>query len=206
MQTRFREKEHEPRQARAPDAAASDELPKRGEERGRARRAQPLAPGERPTAVTVSAIAAGVLAAANMIAMVARLGQPGGDDRPGRERRLRDLVVGVLLVVAWGCGGRRYWAVLGMQTLLGAHADAGVARGSSRQTTWALILDPSGILAAAGTLFWFLVKAMARIQMPERHARRWSPRRRMPKQKYDCIVIGSGPGGYVAAIRAASSA
>ena len=25
----------------------------------------------------------------------------------------------------------------------------------------------------------------------------------MPEQKYDCIVIGSGPGGYVAAIRAA---
>jgi hypothetical protein len=24
------------------------------------------------------------------------------------------------------------------------------------------------IIAAAGTLFWFLVKAMARIQMPER--------------------------------------
>src|SRR5436190_15026716 len=25
----------------------------------------------------------------------------------------------------------------------------------------------------------------------------------MPETKYDCIVIGSGPGGYVAAIRAA---
>ena len=25
----------------------------------------------------------------------------------------------------------------------------------------------------------------------------------MPEEKYDCIVIGSGPGGYVAAIRAA---
>src|ERR671919_2770762 len=25
----------------------------------------------------------------------------------------------------------------------------------------------------------------------------------MPEDKYDCIVIGSGPGGYVAAIRAA---
>ena len=27
--------------------------------------------------------------------------------------------------------------------------------------------------------------------------------RRMPENSYDCIVIGSGPGGYVAAIRAA---
>jgi hypothetical protein len=27
------------------------------------------------------------------------------------------------------------------------------------------------ILAAAGTLFWFMVKAMARIQMPERPTR-----------------------------------
>ena len=25
----------------------------------------------------------------------------------------------------------------------------------------------------------------------------------MPESKYDCIVIGSGPGGYVTAIRAA---
>ena len=65
----------------------------------------------------------------------------------------------------------RYWAVLGMQTLLAltliaalARARHGEQRGRDR--------DPVVvILAAAGTLFWFMVKAMARIQMPERPTR-----------------------------------
>ena len=49
-------------------------------------------------------------------------------------------------------------------------------------------------------LFWFLIRAMARLQMRDAHALGSIA---MPDNSYDCIVIGSGPGGYVAAIRAA---
>ena len=61
------------------------------------------------------------------------------------------------------------------------------------------------MIGLAGTLFWFLIKAMARIQMPERPgaSERGRSRPSDGRSKYDCIVIGSGPGGYVAAIRAA---
>jgi len=62
----------------------------RGYARGRAKdeaaRAalKPLAPGERPTAVTVGAIAALAIAAANVIAMIAGWNSLGGDTDEGR--------------------------------------------------------------------------------------------------------------------------
>jgi hypothetical protein len=61
----------------------------------------------------------------------------------------------------------RYWAVLGFQTLLlllilTATGGLVLARSALQAVTTGLLL------AAAGTLFWFMVKAMARIQMPAR--------------------------------------
>jgi hypothetical protein len=64
----------------------------------------------------------------------------------------------------------RYWAVLGMQTLLGITlvlASLSLISTDSLGSAAVLVV----ILAAAGTLFWFMVKAMARIQMPERPTR-----------------------------------
>ena len=142
-----------------PTAEPNGEPAPRGYARSRARddtaRAalKPLGPGERPTAVTVGAIAAVVLAAANIVAMIAGFNDLTGDIDQGRAVALTLLWSGLLLLIAWGMWRSRYWAVLGMQTLLGA----------------ALILLL--ILAGAGTLFWFMVKAMARIQMPERPSR-----------------------------------
>ena len=61
----------------------------------------------------------------------------------------------------------RYWAVLGMQTLLALTIifcslaliqAVNCGRSCSSRSCW----------SRSGTLFWFLVKAMARIQMPER--------------------------------------
>jgi hypothetical protein len=60
--------------------------------------------------------------------------------------------------------------VLGMQTLLGITlilASLSLITANSIGSLVILVL----ILAAAGALFWFLVKAMARIQMPERPTR-----------------------------------
>jgi hypothetical protein len=131
---------------------------------------KPLAPGERPTAVTVGAIAAVVLAAVNVIAMIAGWNSLGGDTDEGRAATFTILWSLILLGVAWGMWRSRYWAVLGMQTLLGITlilASLSLITANNIGSVLILLV----ILGAAGALFWFMVKAMARIQMPERPTR-----------------------------------
>jgi hypothetical protein len=148
----------------------------RGYGRGRAKdeaaRAalKPLAPGERPTAVTVGAIAAALLAAANLIAVIAGWDGAAGEDDRARALAGSILVAGLLGVVAWGMWQAKYWAVLGMQTLLALTVIAATL-GLVTAENAAAMLVLVAIIGAAGTLFWFMVKAMARIQMPERPGR-----------------------------------
>ena len=160
------------REARPADGSAMQ----RGYARGRAkdeavrRSLKPLRPGERPTAVTVGAVAAAVLALGNIIAMVVGFDTaPGsgadGDESPAVAGTL--LVSAVLTALAYGMWKARYGAVLGMQTLLAitiVFCSVGLVTATS---VWAAVLLVA-MIAAAGTLFWFLVKAMARLQMPER--------------------------------------
>ncbi|MFL5838619.1 MAG: hypothetical protein ACJ76K_18835, partial [Solirubrobacteraceae bacterium] len=116
------------------------------------------------------AIAAVVIAAANIVAMIAGWNSLGGDTDQGRAVAFTLLWSGILLLVAWGMWRSRYWAVLGMQTLLGITLVlASLSLISTGSVGAALILVV--IIAATGTLFWFMVKAMARIQMPERPTR-----------------------------------
>lgn len=136
----------------------------RGRAKDEAARAklQPLAPGERPTAVTVGAIVAAVAAVANLVALIAGF---DGDDTQRNVTTLAGLVL--LVVVAVGMWRTRYWGVLGMQTLLALTI---VLASLSLLTAVNLLaaLLAIALVAGAGTLFWFLVKAMARIQMPDR--------------------------------------
>jgi hypothetical protein len=164
------------RPAERPAEAAPAEAPGGGYSRSRAKdeaaRAslQPLRPGERPTAVTVGAIVAALLAAANLIAVVAGWDGAAGEDDRARALAGSVLVTGLLCVVAWGMWRAKYWAVLGMQTLLGLTLIAsalGLVTAGSAGAVVVLVL----IIVAAGTLFWFMVKAMARIQMPDRPSR-----------------------------------
>jgi hypothetical protein len=153
-----------PAAAAAPRPSAYERGRQKDEE---ARRAlKPLAPGERPTAVTVGATAAAGLAAANLIAVI--LGWDGGTDADAGQALAGSLLVtAVVCVVAVGMWRAKYWAVLGMQTLLAITiVICSLALVTATSVVAALILVV--MLAAAGTLFWFLVKAMARIQMPER--------------------------------------
>jgi hypothetical protein len=151
------------RKRRKPEGTAS-----RGYARSRAKddavRAQlePLTPGERPRAVTVGAIVAAVAAVANIVAMLVRY------DPDASQKTIQSLVgAGILIVVAVGMWRARYWAVLGMQTLLAITLVLGsLALLTAVNLAAALLVGV--IVAAAGTLFWFLVKAMARIQMPPR--------------------------------------
>jgi hypothetical protein len=165
------------RKRQRPDRAAAPPAVEPASERGYARsRARdeaaraalkPLRPGERPPAVTVGAITAAVLALANLVALA--FGYNSGEDSlsPGSDATGTIVAAAILLIVAYGMWKARYWGVLGMQTLLALtliFASLGLVTAKSLWAAGLLVL----IIAAAGTLFWFLVKAMARIQMPER--------------------------------------
>jgi hypothetical protein len=151
--------------------------PRRGYARARAKddaaraRLEPLAPGERPTAVTVGAVAAAVIGVANAIALV--FGYNGEDAQLVSGSIL---ITAVLALVAVGMWRARYWAVLGMQTLLALTIVFSALALVTVVSAWAAILLVL-IIAAAGVLFWFLVKAMARIQMPPRPGETRPPRR-----------------------------
>jgi hypothetical protein len=141
----------------------------RSRQRNEAARAalKPLRPGERPLAVTIGAIAAAALAVANLIALA--LGYNSGEDTlsPGSDATGSILAAVILAIVAYGMWRARYWGVLGMQTLLALtliFASLGLITANTLWAAGLLVV----IIAAAGALFWFLVKAMARIQMPER--------------------------------------
>jgi hypothetical protein len=123
----------------------------------------PLREGERPAAVTVAAVIAVGLALANVGLALA------GWKIQGHRTAWPGVVVFTVLLLAMAAGlwRARYWAVLGMEALLGitmmVFALALPFAGNLR----AVVLSV-GILIPAGALFWFLIRAMARIQMPER--------------------------------------
>jgi hypothetical protein len=124
---------------------------------------EPLAPGERPLAVTIGAILALVSAVVNFALAAAGVEVRGEAPSLAGQGVLSLL----LLAMAWGMWRARYWAVLGMQALLAI---------TLLLLALTLLLKAdvvSGIvivvvMAAVGALFWFLVRAMARIQMPTR--------------------------------------
>jgi cation transport ATPase len=128
---------------------------------------QPLRRGERPGAVTVGAIVATVLAVANLVALA--FGYNAGEDTlsPGSEVTGSILTTLVVGIVAYGMWRAKYWGVLGMQTLLALTLVVSSLALLFASSIWAALLLAI-IIAGAGTLFWSLIKAMARIQMPER--------------------------------------
>jgi hypothetical protein len=122
----------------------------------------PLAEGERPTVVTVAAIVAFLLALGNVIAYAAGLKVNG--DRPLIATvAFQALLMGSL---AWGMWRARYWAVLGMEAIL-AILIVILALLLLKASTVVTALILLAVILPAGTLFWKLVKAMARLQMPE---------------------------------------
>jgi hypothetical protein len=128
---------------------------------------RPLRPGERPVAVTVGAIVATLLAVANLVALA--FGYNASEDTvsPGSDVTGSILTTLVVGVVAYGMWRAKYWGVLGMQTLLALTLVMSSLGLVLAESLWAALLLFL-ILAGAGTLFWFLIKAMARIQMPDR--------------------------------------
>ena len=150
----------------APSENFQERMARRYEERNDEARAklEPLEPGERPTAVTVGAIVAGVLGVIFTVsAVLAIAGVNAGD------REIKPAPIITFAIVFWamtiGMWRARYWAVLGFQTLLLlmmlASAFGLVVVNSVLQAVGTTLL-----LLGSGALFYFMIRAMARIQMP----------------------------------------
>jgi hypothetical protein len=125
---------------------------------------EPLDEGERPTVVTVGAIVAGLIA----LSIVA--GYLAGVKVNGEAPKVPQVVAPALLmgIMAWGMWRARYWAVLGFQLILVFLIFSAVYGLALQAATVAQFAATLGLLAVAGTFFFFMVKAMARIQMPQR--------------------------------------
>ncbi len=149
-----------------PSETFQEKMSRRYEERNAEARAklEPLGEGERPTAVTVGAVASGVLA---IIFTVSAGLAIAGVDAGGRDIKPVPIIVFglVLWAMTVGMWRARYWAVLGFETVLLlvmlASAFGLVVVGSVLQAVGTTVL-----LAGSATLFYFMIRAMARIQMP----------------------------------------
>jgi cation transport ATPase len=159
----------EPQQNGGPGRPESfqERMARRYEERNAEARGklEPLEEGERPTAVTVGAVVAAVLAVIFTVSSVLAIaGVDAGD------REINPAPVIAFTIVFWtmavGMWRARYWAVLGFQTLLLlmmlASALGLVVVGSVLQAVGTVFL-----LFGSAALFYFMIRAMARIQMPE---------------------------------------
>jgi hypothetical protein len=123
----------------------------------------PLREGERPVVVTVAAVVALLLAVGNLAAYAAGW-KVDGQRPPVATVAFQALL---MLTAAWGMWHVRYWAVLGMEAIL-AILIVILAVLLLKASTVATALILLAVMVPAGVLFWKLVKAMARIQMPER--------------------------------------
>jgi hypothetical protein len=125
---------------------------------------EPLAEGERPLVVTLGAVVAGLICASILIAYLA------GAEVDGEKPELAQALAPALImgVMAWGMWRARYWAVLGFQLLLVFLIFSAVFGLAVQASSVGQFAATFGLLAVAGSFFYFMVKAMARIQMPTR--------------------------------------
>jgi hypothetical protein len=125
---------------------------------------EPLAAGERPLAVTIGAAIAAIVCISIVV------GYLGGVKVEGAKPHFLQVLAPALLmgIMAWGMWRARYWAVLGFQLLLVFLIFSAVFGLAVQASSVAQIAATLGLLAVSGTLFYFMVKAMARIQMPSR--------------------------------------
>ena len=150
-------------------------LAERSEARNEAARAElePLEEGERPLVVTIGAIISALIAVSAIVGYLAgvevtKIGSDGieqGED----EAPIASIIAVVALMgtMAWGMWKARYWAVLGYQALLVIVLVA-ASLGLVQATEWPQAVGTTILIVGAGAMFYFMIKAMARIQMPER--------------------------------------
>jgi uncharacterized membrane protein len=153
-----------PQSANGDSADATPETPTERKNREVREALEPLEEGERPTVVTVAAVICAVLAVLSVLGY-ALWDVLRDEERPGLIGVIA--FVGLVGPMAWGLWKARYWAVLGFQTVLVLVmiASALALLGSF---SLGLAIGNLILLTGSGTLFYFMIKAWARIQMPER--------------------------------------
>jgi peptidoglycan/LPS O-acetylase OafA/YrhL len=161
-----RERKRTQRQKRKARAAERrGEIAARYEERNRAAREtlEPLAPRERPGIVTAGAAISALIAISVIVAYTVGA-TVNGDRPPILQVIVPTLLMGAMAVGMWRA---RYWAVIGFQAVLAllilAAALGLVGASGAVQAIGNLVL-----IAVAGTFFYLMIRAMARIQMPSR--------------------------------------
>jgi hypothetical protein len=145
--------------------AATSDLASRAEARNAAAREalEPLGEGERPMVVTLGAVASALICVSILVAYAA------GAEVDGERPNVAQVIAPALLmgVMAWGMWRARYWAVLGFQAVLLFLIIAAVL-GLVRAGTAVQVVGNVVLISIAGAFFYFTVKALARIQMPDR--------------------------------------
>lgn len=125
---------------------------------------EPLAEGERPTVVTVGAVVSGLIALSIVGGYLAGV-KVNGETPKFAQVAAPALIMGVM---SWGMWRARYWAVLGFQLILVFLLFSAFFGLIASASTAPQFIATIALLAVAGTFFYFMVKAMARIQMPTR--------------------------------------
>lgn len=128
---------------------------------------KPLSPGERPTVITVGAIFSAVVAMIFWVSTGVALFTDA--EVNGSKPNMVQLVgtAAIMTLMAWGLWRAKYWAALGFQALLLLFILASVA-GLVLAGTLLQMLSTLVLTVFLGAMFWFMVKAMARLQMPQR--------------------------------------
>jgi hypothetical protein len=138
----------------------------RAEERNREVRESlpPLDTGERPLVVTIGAVVSALIAVSIVVGYLI------GGEVNGHKPLLAQIVAPTVVtsMMAWGMWRARYWAVLGFQVILVFLIFSAVFGLAVQAASVAQVAATLGLLAVSGTFFYFMVKAMARIQMPTR--------------------------------------
>jgi hypothetical protein len=127
-------------------------------------RLEPLGAGERPPVVTAAAIVCGAVAV-SIVALYAAGVKPNGETPKFAQIAGPALIMGVL---AWGMWRARYWALVCFQLVLVFLIFASFYSLALEASTLGGFLGSGGLLVVAGVFFFLMVKAMARIQMPQR--------------------------------------
>jgi len=122
----------------------------------------PLAPGERPWPIALSAFLAAAFAIANVVLVLS-----GWEVDGGRPVASGLVFAAVMVAAAIGMWRLKYWAVLGWEVLLGVTfigAMLSLLRASNLAGAFIAVV----VMLLTGPLFWLLIRQMARIQMPTR--------------------------------------